>query len=177
MAQWNQALTDMLCIALPLPYSSSPPDKRSHPSPRVGFCLWRCLFGSSTAPHCLTGTRALGQRHQCWSERKMPLPELAPVWRGICDGLRVFSGALQSSNGLTWCHLGSLVGWWGFFDLVSLQHEKVWLTPIKVSWCDPCSWSFLSERNGRKIMCQSVLLHVQLCVFLNNASAERLNMD
>lgn len=26
-------------------------------------------------------------------------------------------------------------------------------------------------------MCQTVLLHMQLCVFLNNASAERLNVD
>lgn len=165
MAQWNQIFTDGLYIPLPLPYSTCPPGKRNYARPRVdlrplgGVCMTVPLpLTASLVP--MPSARAIGVdlKGKCHS---LSWP---PTWHGICEGLWFFSGALQSSNGLTWCHLGSLFGWRGFFDLVSLQCEKVWQTPTK----SVLVWSLqliLSQwRNGRKIMCQSVLLHVQLCV-------------
>lgn len=94
------------------------------------FCLWRCLFDSSPAPHCLTGAHAISQSHWCWSERKTPLPELATY---MAWGLWGAMSFLWSCAVKWWPNLMSfgLFGWRGCFDLVSSQSEKVWQTPTK----------------------------------------------
>lgn len=154
MAQWNQVLTDVLYILLALPYSTCPPGKRldldCHLSPRVlplEVFVW-LLPCASLVP--MPSARAIGV------DLKGKLHSLSwpPTWHGVCEGLWVFSGAVQSSDGLTWYHLGSLVGGvvltlWVHRVRRSGKHQ------LKVSLCDSCSWSFFRkwQENPMPVYC------------------------
>lgn len=86
--------------------------------------------------------------------------EIATPWAGTYVawdlwGIWIFSGALQSSNGLAWCHLACLFGW-DFLTLWICSVRRSGKHQLKVSSCSPCSWSFsVKEKAGKSCASQS----------------------